>query len=81
MVLYEIYREDGGNGIIFVHTSVPKKDGFNFVIVNFPHLDNDITTAPVYAVYISQFVRSAPLKLAVCIQTFYHVTVLCTLNF
>ena len=34
-----------------------KRDGFNFHIVNFPHMDSNITSKPAYGVYISQLVR------------------------
>jgi len=34
-----------------------KRDDFNFAIINFPHLDGSIQTAPDYTVYISQLVR------------------------
>jgi hypothetical protein len=47
-----------------------KRDDFNFAIINFPHHDCNIPTAPPYGVYnISQ------LELEVYIQTFYIVTV------
>ena len=47
-----------------------KRDDFNFAIINFPHHDCNIPTAPPYGVYnISQ------LELEVYIQTFYKVTV------
>ena len=40
------------------HTSVyDKRDGFNFYIVNFPHLDSNIPAKPAYGVYMSQLVR------------------------
>ena len=34
-----------------------KRDGFNFHIVNFPHMDSNIPSKPAYGVYISQLVR------------------------
>ena len=34
-----------------------KRDDFNFAIVNFPFICSNITTAPAYAVYISQLMR------------------------
>ena len=34
-----------------------KRDGFDFHIVNFPHLDSNIPSKPAYGVYISQLVR------------------------
>ena len=34
-----------------------KRDGFSFHIVNFPHMDSNIPSKPVYGVYISQLVR------------------------
>ena len=36
-----------------------KRDDYSFDILNFPHLDSNIPTVPVYEVYISQLVRSA----------------------
>ena len=36
-----------------------KRDGFNFAIINFPHLDSKIATASSYGVYISQLIRYA----------------------
>jgi hypothetical protein len=52
-------------------------DDFNFPILNFPHLDNNVPTCPSYAVWVYQNVK---LELAVCIQTFYNVTIFCVLN-
>ena len=34
-----------------------KRDGFNFHIVNFPHMCSNIPSKPAYGVYISQLVR------------------------
>ena len=34
-----------------------KRDGFNFHIVNFPHMNSNIPSKPAYGVYISQLVR------------------------
>ena len=34
-----------------------ERDDFNFPIVNFPFICNNITAAPAYGVYISQFIR------------------------
>ena len=34
-----------------------KRDGFNFHIDNFPHMNSNIPNKPTYGVYISQFVR------------------------
>ena len=34
-----------------------KRDDFNFEIVNFPFLDEDIPHSPSYGVYISQLIR------------------------
>ena len=34
-----------------------KRDGFNFNIVNFPHMCSNIPSKPAYGVYISQLVR------------------------
>ena len=34
-----------------------KRDGFNFHIVNFPHMDSNIPSKPAYGIYISQLVR------------------------
>ena len=36
-----------------------KRDDFTFRIVNFPHMDSNITANPAYGVYISQLVRYA----------------------
>ena len=36
-----------------------KRDDFNFDIVNFPFLDDDVPQRPSYGVYISQFIRFA----------------------
>jgi hypothetical protein len=36
-----------------------KGDDYNFAIINCPHLDSNIPTAPAYGVYISQLVRYA----------------------
>jgi hypothetical protein len=33
-----------------------KREDFNFAILNFPHLDSNITTALAYGVYISQLI-------------------------
>ena len=34
-----------------------KRDGFNFEIVNFPFVDEDVYRSPSYGVYISQLLR------------------------
>ena len=34
-----------------------KRDDFNFEIVNFPFLDEDVPRSPSYGVYISQLIR------------------------
>ena len=34
-----------------------KRDGFNFHIVNFPHMNSNLPSKPAYGVYISQLVR------------------------
>ena len=34
-----------------------KRDGFNFHIVNFPHMNSNVPSKPTYGVYISQLVR------------------------
>ena len=34
-----------------------KRDGFNFEIVHFPFLDEDVPRSPSYGVYISQLIR------------------------
>ena len=36
-----------------------KRDDFNFSIVNYPHLDGDVSRATSYGVYISQLIRFA----------------------
>ena len=36
-----------------------KQDDFNFPIVNFPFLSSNIHSAPIYGVYVSQFIRYA----------------------
>ena len=36
-----------------------KRDGFNFLIVNFPFLDGDVPRSQSYGVYISQLIRFA----------------------
>ena len=36
-----------------------KQDDFNFEIVNFPFLDEDVPRSPSYGVYISQLIRFA----------------------
>ena len=36
-----------------------KRDDFNFPIVNFPFLSNNIPSAPTYGVYVSQLIRYA----------------------
>ena len=36
-----------------------KWDDFNFPIVNFPFLSNNILSAPAYGVYVSQLIRYA----------------------
>ena len=44
--------------IIIMQTKLyDKRDDFNFAIVNFPFICSNITTAPAYAVYISQLMR------------------------
>ena len=36
-----------------------KLDDFNFEILNFPYLDDDVPRSPSYGVYISQLIRFA----------------------
>ena len=36
-----------------------QRDNFNFEIVNFPFLDEDVPRSPSYGVYISQIIRFA----------------------
>ena len=36
-----------------------KRDGFNFVIVNFPFLDGDVSCSPSSGAYVSQLIRFA----------------------
>ena len=36
-----------------------KRDGFDFVIVNFPFLDGNVPRSTSYGVYISQLIRFA----------------------
>ena len=36
-----------------------KQDGFNFEIVNFPFLDENVPRSPSYSAYISQLIRFA----------------------
>ena len=46
------------NGIVSSKT-YDKQDDFNFEIVNFPFLDEDVPRSPSYGVYISQLIRFA----------------------
>ena len=46
------------NGIVSSKT-YDKRDDFNFEIVNFPFLDEDVPRSPSYGVYISQLIRFA----------------------
>ena len=46
------------NGIISSKIS-DKQDDFNFEMVNFPFLDDDVPRSPSYGVYISQLIRFA----------------------
>jgi hypothetical protein len=50
-----------------------KRDDFNFAIINFQHLYGNIPTAPrMELLFVNSY---ATLEPAVCIQTFYNVTV------
>ena len=47
----------------FVKTKInDKRDDFNFDIVNFPYLDDNFPRSTSYGVYISQFIRFAPVS-------------------
>ena len=49
-----------GNVTTPSHISIyDKRDDFAFWIVNFPHMDSNISANPAYGVYISQLVRYA----------------------
>ena len=49
-----------GDSSALFHISVyDKREDFNFRIVNFPFMDSNIPTTPVYGVYVSQLVRYA----------------------
>jgi len=56
-----------------------KRDDYSFDILNFPHLDSNIPTVPVYKVYISQLVRSA--QACSLYLDFYNVTVFWVLKY
>ena len=43
-------------GNLCLKTGFMIKRDFNFPIINFPHLDNNIATAPAYGVYISYLI-------------------------
>ena len=51
-----------------------KPDDFNFEIVNFPFLDGDVPSSPIYEVYISQLIRFA----RVCSNVFNNRNLLFT---
>ena len=57
MVLHDITSNDT-NGQPSIRR-YDKGDDYNFAIINCPHLDSNIPTAPAYGVYISQLVRYA----------------------
>ena len=42
-----------------LHTSLHKRDDFNFHIINFPFLSSNIPSSPAYGVFISQPIRYA----------------------
>jgi hypothetical protein len=44
-----------------------KRDDFNFLIMNFPSICNNIPAAPVYGVYILQLIRYS--RAFVCMST------------
>ena len=46
------------NGIISFKI-YDKRDNFDYAIVNYQHLDGDVTSASSYGVYISQLIRLA----------------------
>ena len=45
------------NNVKDVTAVYDKRDSFNFSIVNFPYLNSNIPSKPVYGVYLSQLVR------------------------
>jgi hypothetical protein len=63
-IFLDIYFKFDTNG----HLSTRHYDrnyNFNFVIINYSHLDSNIPTAPAYGFYVK-----VTLQLAVCIQIF-----------
>jgi len=51
-----------------------KRDDFKFPIVNYPFLDNNTSSSPVYGVYISQLIRYS--RTCTSYQDFLHRSVL-----
>jgi len=53
-----------------------KRDEFNFPIVNYPFLDNNISSSPAYGVYMSQLIRYS--RTCNSYRDFLHRSVLLT---
>ena len=56
------------NGIVSIKFH-DKRDDFNFEIVNFPILDEDVPRSPSYSVYILQVIRFARVYVLMLIMT------------
>jgi len=70
-----LYREHDINGTLTTKL-YDKREDFNFPIVNYPDLDSDIPSSPVYGVYMSQLIRYS--RTCHSYQDFLHRFVLLT---
>jgi hypothetical protein len=75
---HDIYHTLDTNGQLFTRLC-SKRDYFNFTIINFSHLYNNIPAAP--RMEFTFYNSYSTLKLSVCIQTYNNATVFWVLSY